>query len=233
MVRAAGRANAEVRRPSAETAGGRDTIRVLDDPGRVRSALSPLRRRLLSELREPDSASGLAPRLGISRQKLNYHLRQLENQGLVRLVAERQRRGFTERVLQTSARSLFVDPEVLGDVSEDPEGFRDRFSSAYMVAAASRLLGDVAALRAGAEEAGKRLATITHETEVHFASPRELRRFVEELTVHLGELIARYHQPDAEKSRPYRLLLATHPRRDSVESEAGRRDRETNPETDP
>ena len=218
MVTRASRLRRGVHGAGAGAAAAPDVVRVLDDPVRVRAALSPLRRRLLLELREPDSASGLAPRLGISRQRLNYHLRRLEAQGLVQLVDERPRRGCTERVLQTTARSLFVDPEVLGGVSEDPDAFQDRFSSAYMVAAASRLVGDVAALRAGADEAGKRLATITQEAEISFASPRDLRGFAEELTACLGELIAKYHCPEAEESRPYRLLIATHPRRDSAGS---------------
>ncbi|MCG8468246.1 MAG: helix-turn-helix domain-containing protein [Gemmatimonadetes bacterium] len=201
---------------------------MLDDPRSVRSALTPLRRRLLAELREPDSASGLAPRLEISRQKLNYHLRQLEAQGLVELVEERRRRGFTERVFRTTAHALVVDPEVLGGLV-DPEAIQDRFSSAYMVAAASRLVSDVAALRSGAAEAGKRLATITHESEIDFASPRELRAFSDELTGLLRGLIAKYHRPDVEESRSYRLLVATHPRR---EPEGGATGEEEQPETE-
>ena len=35
--------------------------------------LHPLRLRIVAELREPDSASGLARRLRIPRQKINYH----------------------------------------------------------------------------------------------------------------------------------------------------------------
>lgn len=190
-----------------------DTLRVLEDPGSVRAALSPLRRRLLRELREPASASGLAERMGTTRQKLAYHLRLLEERGLVRLVEERQRRGCTERMLQTTARALVVDPEVLGGLGEDPAEVQDRFSSAYLVTAAARTIGDVAALREGAREAGKKLATVTQETEIRFESPAAMKAFTEELTGSLTRLAAKYDQP-GDDSRPFRLMIGMHPRRD-------------------
>jgi DNA-binding transcriptional ArsR family regulator len=76
--------------------------------------LAPLRRRLLTRLAEPASASQLAPEFGVSRQNLNYHLRKLEEAGLVEVVAQRQRRGFTERVLRARADAYVftLDAEV-------------------------------------------------------------------------------------------------------------------------
>ena len=200
---------------SPGTKEGTDPVRVLDDPARVRAALTPLRRRVLRELRQPDSATGLAPRLGVSRQKLAYHLRVLEELGLLSLVEERQRRGCRERLLQTSARTLVVAPELLGDASIDPEERQDRFSSAYLIAASARTVGDVAALRDEAREAGKRLATMTQEAEIHFASPRRMRDFTDDLAAALSELAARYHRPDAADPRPYRLMVGMHPERRS------------------
>lgn len=192
---------------------GQESVEVLNDPGRVRAALSPLRRRLLRELRTPASASGLAPRLGVTRQRLAYHLKVLEDQGLVRLVEERRRRGCTERFLRTSARALVVDPEVLGELPGEEPLTRDRFSSAYLVGAAARLLGDVAVLREGAREAGKHLATVTQEAEIGFRTPKDLESFTEELALVVADLIERYHV-DEDDGQPYRLLIGMHPRRD-------------------
>ncbi len=202
-------------RGGADAGGDADPVRVLADPARVRAALSPLRRRLLRELREPASASSLAPRLELSRQKLNYHLRVLEELGLVRLVELRQRRGCRERILQTSAKTLVVAPEVLGDVAAEAGERQDRFSSAHLIATAARLIGDVAALREEAREAGKRLATVTQETEVRFRSPAELRAFTDRLVEAVAGLVADYHAPDDATARPYRLILGMHPNRDS------------------
>lgn len=49
-------------------------VEVIDDPAAAVVALDPTRSRLLSELAEPASAATLAGRLGIARQKINYHL---------------------------------------------------------------------------------------------------------------------------------------------------------------
>jgi len=56
-------------------------VHVIEYGDRAASAVHPLRLKILAGLGEPDSAAGLARRLGIPRQKLNYHVRQLEAQG--------------------------------------------------------------------------------------------------------------------------------------------------------
>lgn len=191
-----------------------EPMRVLDDPARVRSVLSPLRVELLRELARPGSASGLAERLGTTRQKLGYHLRVLEAEGLIELAEERRRRGCTERIMRRTARALVVDPSVLGAPESDENEAQDRFSSAYLVAAAARVVGDVATLREGAREAGKRLATATQEAEIRFESPAAMKAFVEDLTRAVTRLVDEYDRPDARTSRPYRLMTGIHPRRD-------------------
>ncbi len=82
-------------------------LQVIDEPATAIALLDPVRGRILAGLSEPGSATSLARRLGLARQKVNYHLRQLELHGLVRLVEERPRRGLTERVLDR----LFVDAQ--------------------------------------------------------------------------------------------------------------------------
>src|SRR5260221_11238610 len=72
-------------------------IQVIDDPATATVALEPMRSRLLSELAMPASAATLATRVGLARQKVNYHLHALEAHGLVRLAQERKRGGLPER----------------------------------------------------------------------------------------------------------------------------------------
>ena len=76
---------------------------VIDEPAAAIAALDPIRSRILTELAEPGSASTVAATLGLPRQKVNYHLRLLEQHGLVELVEERPRRGLTERVVRATA----------------------------------------------------------------------------------------------------------------------------------
>ena len=81
-------------------------VEVIDDPAAATVALEPVRSRLLAELAEPASAAALAARLGIARQKVNYHLRALEAHGLVRVAEKRQWGGLTERLLVATRRLL-------------------------------------------------------------------------------------------------------------------------------
>ncbi|MBK6496253.1 MAG: helix-turn-helix transcriptional regulator [Gemmatimonadetes bacterium] len=56
-------------------------LQVIDDPAAATSALEPIRSRLLSELAVPASAATLATRVGLGRQKVNYHLLRLRPTG--------------------------------------------------------------------------------------------------------------------------------------------------------
>jgi DNA-binding transcriptional ArsR family regulator len=181
------------------------------DPAQAAALLSPLRLRLVGELREPDSASGLARKLGLPRQKLNYHLRELERAGLVEEVEQRRKGNCIERVLRARARSWVISPEVLGALAADPGEIQDRFSSAYLVAVCARAIGDLAGLRERARGAGKRLATMTLETEVCFASAADRAAFAEDVAGCLARLAAKYHDEKSPGGRRFRFFLGGHP----------------------
>jgi DNA-binding transcriptional ArsR family regulator len=191
-----------------------DPVSMLSRPDQVAAALSPLRRRILEQFDEPQSAATLARRLGMPRQKLNYHLRGLEKAGLLELAETRRRRGCTERLLRRTARAWVVSPELLGRLSADPATVRDKFSSAFLVATASRLLRQVGELRARASAARKKLATFTLQTEVRFRSAAERAAFASELTDAVAALVERYHDERAPEGRTYSFVVAGHPKPD-------------------
>jgi DNA-binding transcriptional ArsR family regulator len=178
-------------------------VELLQEPELLRTALSPLRRALLERLREPASGTQLAAALGLPRQRVNYHLRELERAGLVTLVEERQRRGCTERILAASADAYVVDPAVLGD----PVVSRDRFAASHLGQTAAGVVRDVARMQAEADKEGARLLTFTLETEVGFATPRDLERFTEALAERLAETAAAFDAP----GRRYRVVVGGHP----------------------
>lgn len=185
-------------------------LEVIDEPDRAAALLDPFRSRVLSALVEPGSATTVASALGEPRQKVNYHLRALERQGLVRLVEERPRRGLTERVVEASARSYALSPAVLGERAAEPER-TDRLSTAYLIAVAGRIVREVAALARGADEAGQTLATLTIDTEIRFASAADRATFTEELAATVASLGRRYHDASAPRGRWHRLIVAAHP----------------------
>lgn len=186
-------------------------VQVIDDPAAAAVALEPVRSRLLAELAEPASAAALATRVGIPRQKINYHLRALEAHGLVREAETRRWGGLTERRMVASAASYVVSPGALGPAAADPRRRADRLSAGYLVALAARAIREVSALLRGAEAAGKNLATLSIDTEIRFRSPAERAAFTGELTHAVAALAARYHDEHAPGGRPHRLVVMAHP----------------------
>ena len=186
-------------------------LEVIEDPGQAASVLNPIRLRLLNELVEPDSAAGLARRLKLPRQAVTYHVRQLEADGLVSLIEERRRRNCVERVVQATARTYVISPGALGALAVDPEQIGDRVSSTYLIAVAARMIRDVTALRRRADGADKRLATLTIQTEVRFATPAEQHAFTYELADTLEQLVMKYHREDAPEGPEFSFTLAGHP----------------------
>jgi DNA-binding transcriptional ArsR family regulator len=144
-------------------------VEVIDDPAAAVVALDPVRSRLLSELAEPASAAALAERLGVPRQKVNYHLRTLEAHALVRVVEERRHGGLTERVLAATAASYVVSPGALGGAASDPGRASDRLSARYLIALAARIVREVGQLARRAERTDGRLATLASTPRSAFA----------------------------------------------------------------
>lgn len=209
---------------------------LLAEPDELRGALAPLRRRLLLRLRTPASATELARELGMGRQKVNYHLRKLEDAGLVELIEQRRRRGCLERVLRARADAFVVDPGVLtgpgradptrsdrsgpagsdrlGPVGSAGPGLTragDRHAVDHLVAVASETVRQVTRMQTAADRAGLRLLTFTLESQVRLAEPADLHRFTEALAGAIATVVAEF---DAPGGRPYRVVGAGHARPD-------------------
>ena len=194
-------------------------LEIVRDPQPAAALLDPTRQRMLARLVEPNSAAGLARDLGLPRQRLNHHLRTLERAGLVELVEERRKGNCVERVVRASARAFLLSPEVLGPLGLSPDAVRDRFSSAYLLAAAGRVIRELVALEARARPAGKSVATLTAEADVRFASPEARAAFAGELTDAVARLAAKYHDEHAPGGRAFRVLVAAHPHAPGVRHE--------------
>ncbi len=186
-------------------------IQVIDDPAAATVALAPMRSRLLCELAEPTSAAALALRVGLTRQKVNYHLNALETYGLVELAEERKWGGLTERLLVATAASYVVSPGALGPVAVDPDREVDRLSASYLIALGARIVREVGDLVRHASQTRKRLASLAVDTEVRFRSPTDRAAFSHELTEAIKTLVAKYHDESAPGGRGHRLVVVAHP----------------------
>lgn len=196
-------------------------VRVLRDPVQASAVLQPGRLTLLEHLASPDSAAGVARKIDMPRQQVNYHLKELEKHGLVEFVEERRKGNCLERIVQATARTYLVSPEALGKLGTTPEERRDRFSAAWLVSAAARVIRDLAVLGLRSQRAGKRLATLTIETEIRFRSAEERSEFAEELSDTLMRLTAKYHDAESPGGRPFRVLAGVWPMITKKEEDGG------------
>lgn len=196
-------------------------VSMIDDPAVAEASLDPIRRQVLAALTEPGSASTLADRLGIPRQKVNYHLKVLAQHGLITLVEERRRGNFTERMMQATAASYVISPSTMGEIQPDPSRAPDRASARWLLALASRLIRDVGTLLSGAQTARRPVATFAMDGEIRFASAAERAAFTEELSAAVTGLVAKHHsaRPAGEPAggKLNRLVIAMHPAVPSTE----------------
>ena len=186
-------------------------VEVIHDPAAATVALEPVRSRLLAELAKPASAATLSSRMGIARQKINYHLRTLESHKLVQVAEKRKWGGLTERLMVATAASYVVSPGAMGPVATDPARSADRLSASYLIALAARVVREVSDLVIRARKAGKRLPTLSVDTEVRFRSAEERAEFSNALAGAVKNLVARYHDESTPGGRRHRLVIVAHP----------------------
>lgn len=187
----------------------RDGLEFVGEAAAARAALSPLRRRILERLTEPLSAAGLGEALDLPRQQMGHHLKVLAAAGLIVEAGTRRKRGFTETLYVARARSLVIDPMLVGGTDPAAVETQDRHSAEHLVRTAARIVHEVGRMRGEAEREGSRLLTFTVEADVGFASPAELDVFAQKLTEAVADLARAY--PAEGSRRAYRLTAAGHP----------------------
>ncbi len=188
-----------------------ERVSVLRDPATAAALLDPARLRLVQALGdEGDSASGVARRLGMPRQKANYHLRELERLGLIELVEERRKGNCLERIVRARATTYAMDPAMLGALSPDPTNEPDRRSAAHMIAVAARTIAELGELLRRAAHARKKLSTLTVDAQVRFANAKDQASFGEELARSVAELVSKYHDERAPNGRTHRVIACAY-----------------------
>jgi DNA-binding transcriptional ArsR family regulator len=184
-------------------------VEVVREPKRAAALLQADKRRLLEMLREPDSSAGLARRLGLPRQQVNYHLRELEAAGLVQFVEERRKGNCVERLVRATAASYLISPEAMGRLGcgcghpgclcpppEEPVSAGDKLARA-----AAR------AIRAAADGS---CASAPFEAEVRFADAASREEFERELPEAIAALVRKYEAAEGAAER-YRFVAACWP----------------------
>jgi DNA-binding transcriptional ArsR family regulator len=184
---------------------------------RAAALLHPLRLRILDALREPDSAAGLARRLRLPRQKVNYHVRELARAHFLERAGQRRRRNMIERRFRTTAQGYILSPELLGRLGLPQKQVQDAFSAAYLLGLLSLAQSELGRASREAAQQGKRLATLSVSSELRFESTEQRARFTAEMQRAIVDVIGRYASPHtladgtSGPGRPYRLMLGCYP----------------------
>ena len=190
---------------------------MLDTASSAAAVLDPLRQRILASLAEPDSAAGVARRLRLPRQRLNYHVRELARAGLLRRAGRRRKRNMIEQCYVATARSYALSPELLGRLGADPRRVEDALSAAYLLALAAQLQMELGRASREATAQGKRLTTLSMNSEIRFTSAEQRARFTKALEAAVVDVIGRHASPAQRddgtpgEGRPYRLVLGCYP----------------------
>ena len=177
----------------------------------------PLRLKILAALLEPDSATGVARRMKLPRQTVNYHVRELARARLLARAGRRRRRQHCAQCYVATARGYVLSPEMLGVLAADPAKVADTFSANYLLGLASKVQSELARSMELASETGKRLATLSINTELRFTSPEQRAAFTGELQRAIVEVVGRHSSPfvkadgTAAEGRPFRMIVGCYP----------------------
>jgi DNA-binding transcriptional ArsR family regulator len=167
-----------------------------------------LRVRILEALREPGSAATVAREVGETRQKVNYHLKELERVGLVQPVSERRSGNFIETLYEAAGRSFLVSPRVAWSDPRRVDALREQHSLERLVMVGAQLQRDAISLLDRAAFDGEQIASAAVEADVHFADEKHRAAFLDEYLAAVQKLCDRYGSADG---LPYRVVMAAHP----------------------
>jgi DNA-binding transcriptional ArsR family regulator len=194
------------------------SLECVNDRERALALLHPLRRSILADCRrEPASATEIASRLGLARQKVNYHVRQLADAGLLVKAERRRKRNMHEQRYAATARAYALSPEVLGTLGPERGTILDRFSAAHLFALSTQLQGELGRAMNEASEQEQRVSTLSVATEMRFENAEQRVEFGRALERAVIDVVGRFSSAFAREDgspapgRPYRLMVGAWP----------------------
>ncbi len=180
----------------------------IQTPEALQALSNPTRVAMLEALHEPRSAAAVGRELGQTRQRMNYHLKALEQAGLVQRIGTRQNGNFVETLFRATARAFVVSPQVAWSGPRRLEALRSQHALGTLVGIGEQLQRDAAVLLDRAAYESEQIASAAVSAEVSFDSDAERSAFMREYLEATKDLLDRY---GAKGGKPYRVVLAIHP----------------------
>ena len=185
-----------------------DPVFEVRDAGTLQALSHPTRVQILEALREPMSASAVARAIGQPRQRVNHHVHELVEAGLVERVGEQRTGNFIATLYRSIARSFVVSPQVAWSDPRRMEAMRAQHSLESLVLLGERLQHDAVELLDRAAFDGEQIPSASVIAEACFASEEDRSSFMEAYLRAVAELTKQYASKDG---RPYRVVLGVYP----------------------
>jgi len=192
-------------------------VAIISDPNMAAVLLKEPRRHILAMAAEPVSAVEVADRLGETRQRIGYHLRQLVEAGLLQDVVVSRRGAMVEKRYRATATSYALAPSLLGSLTARIGSAPDRDSARHLLGAINEVQDDLARVLARRESEADRVPTLTLSTRVRFRDAKQRAAFADALMAALTDVVAQHttpFEPDdgmANDGDPFRLTLTLNP----------------------
>lgn len=184
--------------------------RTVTDLSALQALTHPVRLQMLEMMRKPVSGAEVARAMGQGRQKINYHLKELEAAGLVRPVGERRKGALTEQLYEAVAGAYLVSPRVTWSDGRRERALRDQAALAALTDLAERIQRNAAELLDRAAYDGEEISSAAVEAEVAFADGAARSAFMHDYLEALGDLL-RKHGAQRNAGARYRVALAVYP----------------------
>jgi len=185
-------------------------LQVVDDSESIGCLTDPVKQDILRTLTEEGSAASVGKTLGLPRQRLAYHIRKLEQAGLLKHLRDERKGNCNERIMRATARRYLIAPNALAS-DLDTKDLQDRLSANALLSLAAQCIEDLAAISATPEARSKRVSTLSLDTEVGFTSQQEKADFAAALSGAIAQVAARFKPKGGHSERRFKVLLGAWP----------------------
>lgn len=181
----------------------------VDDPEQASVLMKPARLDVLRRMAAETTCNELAAALGQTPQKVYYHVKALEQAGLVERVAERKVRGIHEGIYRAKARSYWLSPRLVGRLGGD-RATRDHASLGYLISLAEEVQEDVGRL---AERAGgaEEIPSLGLSARIELEDATDRAAFMKDVQRTFERLARKYGATGAKRGSAFKIALACYP----------------------
>ncbi len=189
----------------------------IENVDQAMALLKPIRLEILRRLDEPHTCDELAEVFDESAQKIYYHVKALQEAGLIEKVSEKRIRGTVEGHYQAKARSYWLAPSLVGKIGS-PQQARDQASLRVLLQLAEEVIDDTGKL-GSASETGHTVPSLSLSAQIHLADANQRSQFLKELYATFQALSLKYgvgvDETTASAADDFRLVLMCYPKQET------------------